>query len=84
MYILRGPNDATVRVAGRHLSLSSVSYGLFKRHKTIPVKRAGLKANRSGYDQVPSLTAINEDDNLEKKPKFAVAFIDLTAVYNTV
>jgi len=77
----------------RHISLLSVCYKLLERliynrisdsiNTNTPIEQAGFRPNRSCCDQVLSITTRIEK-GYEDQMKTAIAFIDLTAAYDTV
>lgn len=77
----------------RPIALLSAAYKLLERLllnrigpdilKKIPVEQAGFRPQRSTTDQVMSLTTYIEA-GYQRKLKTSVAFIDLTAAYDTV
>lgn len=77
----------------RPIALLSICYKLFERiifnriypaiNEHIPVEQAGFRAGRSCTDQTMALTT-HIEAGYEKMLKTSVAFIDLTAAYDTV
>jgi hypothetical protein len=77
----------------RSISLLSIPYKILERlileriqpciDEVIPVEQAGFRHNRGCEEQVLALTTLIEN-GLQKKLKTSVAFIDLSAAYDTV
>lgn len=77
----------------RPIALLSVIYKLLERLlynrlspkilESIPIEQSGFRPNRSCTDQVLSLTT-HIEAGYQKKQKTSVAFIDLSAAYDTV
>ena len=77
----------------RPIALLSVCYKLLEKllynrlspilNPGIPVEQAGFRPGRNCCDQVLALTSFIES-GFEKKTKTSVAFLDLTAAYDTV
>jgi len=77
----------------RPVSLLSVTYKILERlvleriqptiDKVVPIEQTGFRENRSCTEQVLALTAFIEI-GYQKKLKTSVAFMDLSAAYDTV
>lgn len=91
--VLKPGKQADQAESYRPIALLSVCYKLLERlvynrilpilDASIPVEQAGFRPGRSCCDQVLALTAFIEN-GFERKMKTSVAFIDLTAAYDTV
>jgi hypothetical protein len=91
--ILKPGKPADQASSYRPISLLSVTYKILERllyqriypeiEKSLPIEQAGFRQNRNCCDQVLALTT-HIEVGFQNKLKTGVAFVDLTAAYDTV